>query len=170
MRPGERPETQVCAHEVASPTSSWEVLVMHIPSPHRPMETAHPGQSHPRRKQERIGIGTLGRGGEVETLHSLISLSEFLEHTLQQGCGVCSKHPQTACLSLPGWGWELLREWKEGLLQSRRAGNGKSQSCRPRSDTLPHCSPTQPCNGKVCKMLRLLLLWKLTKNRLFTCY
>ena len=66
MRPGERPETQVCAHEVASPTSSWEVLVMHIPSPHRPMETAHPGQSHPRRKQERIGIGTLGRGGEVE--------------------------------------------------------------------------------------------------------
>ena len=83
MRPGERPETQVCAHEVASPTSSWEVLVMHIPSPHRPMETAHPGQSHPRRKQERIGIGTLGGSGilsdDVSSNHHSLAAGYDLE-------------------------------------------------------------------------------------------
>lgn len=142
----------MCTHAVASPASSWEVLVMYALSPHRPMETEHPGQSHPRRKQERIGVGTLEARWKHCTLSSLsLSLSEFLEHALQLGCGVCLKHPQTACPSLPGWGWERLREWKEGLLQSRRAGNGKSQSCRPRSDTLPHCSPAQPCSGRCAK-------------------
>lgn len=147
MRPGERPGTQVCAHETASPTSDWEALMMHNLSPHRPMGTAHPGRATPEENRKALELAPLRRGGNTAWSH----FSEFLEHALQLRRGVCWKHPQTASLSLPGWGWELLREWKEGLLQSRRAGNGKSQSCRPRSDTLPYCSPTQPCSGRCAK-------------------
>lgn len=78
------------------------------------------------------------------------SLSDSL--ALQLGCGVWLKPPQRAWRSLPGWGWELVREWKEGLLQSRGQVVEKAGLAAPAQT---HCPTVLPLSFlvEVCKVV-----------------